>query len=88
MYFFSCSPFGSHERSFDPLVLVMGTFSFHIVTFLETASLEASFFCIVILAFSLDEYSTSAGPFDASNFNFAFSNQILDFVLEVCAIFY
>ena len=79
--FFSRLSLGSHDRSFDPSVvneqpasllsvLVMGTFSFDIIAFLETASLGASFSCLVILAFVPDGYSTPTGPSDSSNFSF------------------
>ena len=79
--FFFCLSFGSHNRSFDPSVvneqpaslfpvLVMAAFSFGIAAFLETASLGASFSCLVILAFVLNEYLTPTGPFDSSNLAF------------------
>ena len=76
--FFSSSPFGLYDRSFDPSVVneelasffrTLGTFSFSIVAFLGMAFLGASFSCLVILAFALDGYSTSAGPSDFSNFS-------------------
>ena len=78
--FFSCSPFGSYDHFFNLSVvdeeltsffrtLATGTFSFGIAAFLGMASLGASFSCLVILAFALDEFSTSIGPFNSSNFS-------------------
>ena len=79
--FFSCLSFGSHDRSFDPLVvneqpasllpvLVMDTFSLGIAAFLEMAFFGASFSYLLILAFVPYGYSTPDGPFDSSNFSF------------------
>ena len=79
--FFCCSPIDSYDRSFDPSMIdeepasafrtwAIGTSSFGIAVFLGMASLGAFFSCLVILAFVLDEYSTSVGPSDFSNFSF------------------
>ena len=75
--FFSSSPFGSHDRSFDPSVvdedpaLAMGTFSFGIVAFSKFASFGVSFFYLIISPFVLDESSTSASLSKFSNFSFS-----------------
>ena len=74
--FFSSSPFGSHDSSFDPSVvdeepaLAMGTFSFGIVAFPKVASFGVSFSYLVISTFVLDESSTSAGLSKSLNFSF------------------
>ena len=73
---FSSSPFGSHDRSFDPSVvdeepaLAMGTFSFSIVVFSKFASFGVSSSCFDISTFVLDGSLTSTGPSKSSNVSF------------------
>ena len=65
------------------LVLVMGTFSFGIAAFLETASLKAFFSHLVILAFALDGYSASADSFDFLNFSLPHSIKFWTLFLKI-----
>ena len=73
---FSSSPFGSHDRSFDPSVvdeepaLAMGTFSFGIVVFPKFASFGVFSSSFGISASVLDGSLTSAGPSKSSNVSF------------------
>ena len=73
---FSSSPFGSHDRSFDPSmvdeepVLAMCTFSFGIVVFPKFAFFGVSSSCFGISTFILDGSLTSAGPSKSSNVSF------------------
>ena len=73
---FSSSPFGSHDRSFDPSVideefaLAMGTFSFGIVVFPKFAFFGVSSSYFDISTFVLDGSLTSTGPSKSSNVSF------------------
>ena len=79
--FFSSSPFGSHDYSFDLSVvdeelasllrtLAIGTFSFGIAAFPKFASFVVFFSCLVISTFALGGSSTSTGLSKSSNFSF------------------
>ena len=67
-FFSSSSVFGSHDRSFDLLVvdeepaLAVGTFSFGIVVFSKFASFGVSSSCFGVSPFVLAESSTSTDP--------------------------